>query len=488
MHFSWQTVAAQVLILVATWIFGSWLLSPLRRIPGPTLASFSRLWHIIHIFRGDQNTVLDELHEKYGSFVRVAPNEVSVSHPEAIKKILLAPLHKSNFYKAMALPDYRFQTPMSTTDPHEKNERSRHFAAGYKMSNVLQNEGAIDSTIRLFLNRLDNFAESGKAFDLDKYFTFLAFDIVGEMMFSKQFGFLREDKDIGNSIRNGPALSLFVSVMAYTRWLHVTVLANPFVTWLGILPMGHIYNTAVKALDDRKGNQDSRFDATAHWFRAVEKNPDRVSELDVYAQTTGAVGAGSDTISCALQAFVYYMLRHPNAWQRARDEIDEAIKTHGICQDPVVTFADTLKLPFLQACIKEAMRVFAPVPMGLPRVVPEGGLDIGDQHFTKGTIVSINSWVLHRDKEIWGPDAHEFNPDRWLKDNSSHLDNFFMPWGWGYNSCPGQHLAKIELSKVTATLVRDYNVRQADPNQEWQWKAYFTMVPHSWPCHVERRN
>ena len=66
MHFSWQTVAAQVLILVATWIFGSWLLSPLRRIPGPTLASFSRLWHIIHIFRGDQNTVLDELHEKYG--------------------------------------------------------------------------------------------------------------------------------------------------------------------------------------------------------------------------------------------------------------------------------------------------------------------------------------------------------------------------------------------------------------------------------------
>jgi cytochrome P450 len=54
-------------------------------------------------------------------------------------------------------------------------------------------------------------------------------------------------------------------------------------------------------------------------------------------------------------------------------------------------------------------------------------------------------------------------------------------------SCPGQHIAKIELSKISATIVRDYEIRQVNPGQEWQWKAYFSLAPHSWPCYVEKR-
>ncbi|VUC31721.1 unnamed protein product [Clonostachys rosea] len=478
---SWLLVLTQLLVLLV-----SWLVSPLRDIPGPALASFSRLWHIIHIVRGDQNVELDALHDKHGPFVRIAPDEVSVSHPEGIKKILLAPLHKGYWYKALAIPDYRFQTPMSTTDPKKKNEMSRHFAAGYTLSNLLQNEEAVDSTVRMFLSHLDGFAESGKAFELDRYFTFLAFDVVGEMLFSKQFGFLKQNRDVGSAIQNGIVLSVYASVIGFFRLAHVALLGNPLMTWLGLLPMGHLYDTIVRALDERLDNRDSRFDAVAHWFRAIERNPGKVKERDVYAIATGTVGAGSDTVSCALQSFVYHMNRHPNAWQRVREEMDEVTKT-GICHGQVISFADALKLPFLQVCIKEALRVFAPVPMGLPRVASEGGLTVGDRHFPAGTILSINPWVMMRDKEIWGPDAREFNPDRWLSDNASSLDKYFMPWGQGYNSCPGQHVAKIELSKVAATLVRDYSFRQVDPNQVWQWKACFTMVPHSWPCYIEKR-
>lgn len=359
--------------------------------------------------------------------MRVAPNEVSVSHPDAIKKILMGPLHKSSFYKAMALPDYRYQTPMSLTDPILKNERSRHLASGWKLANILQNEEAVDDTVRLFTSRLDGYAESGEAFDLGMYFSFLAFDVVGEVLFSKQFGFLQEDRDVGHSIRNGPYLSVALSVAGYVRWLLVAFFGNPIVTWLGVLPMGHIFNTVVRALDARVKNPDSRYDVLAHWFRAVEKSPDRVTIRNIYAATTSAVSAGSDTVGCALQAFIYYMLRHPNAWQRVRDEVDEAVREQGMCQDPVVSFADAQRLPFLQACIKEALRVFAPVPMGLPRDVGEGGLDIGGEHFAKGTILSINPWVMHHNKEIWGPDALEFNPDRWLTDDAANLDNYFMP-------------------------------------------------------------
>lgn len=64
--------------------------------------------------------------------------------------------------------------------------------------------------------------------------------------------------------------------------------------------------------------------------------------------------------------------------------------------------------------------------MGLPRVVPDGGLTIGDKTFASGTILSVNSWVIHYSTEIWGPDAAEFRPERWLAGNADTLDKYFM--------------------------------------------------------------
>lgn len=62
-----------------------------------------------------------------------------------------------------------------------------------------------------------------------------------------------------------------------------------------------------------------------------------------------------------------------------------------------------------------------------------------------------------------------------------------LQFGAGYMSCPGQNVARIELSKITATIVRDYDIRQVDMNKEWKYKAYFTVVPHSWPCLIQKR-
>lgn len=73
------------------------------------------------------------------------------------------------------------------------------------------------------------------------------------------------------------------------------------------------------------------------------------------------------------------------------------------------------------------MRVFSPTPMALARRVPEGGLTIGDKTFAPNTLVSVNSWVIHFSTEIWGPDAAEFRPDRWLGENAAALEKNFMP-------------------------------------------------------------
>lgn len=90
-----------------------------------------------------------------------------------------------------------------------------------------------------------------------------------------------------------------------------------------------------------------------------------------------------------IQTFVYHMIRSPQSWARARAEIDNAAR-QGRCRDRVVSYSDAQELSFLQACIKESLRMFGPTPMGLPRVAPKGGINIGDTHFDEGTVLSVH--------------------------------------------------------------------------------------------------
>lgn len=61
-----------------------------------------------------------------------------------------------------------------------------------------------------------------------------------------------------------------------------------------------------------------------------------------------------------------------------------------------------------------------------------------------------------------------------------------VQFGLGYASCAGQNLAKIELSKILPTIVRDFDIRQVDVNQEWSYKPYVTCVPGDWPVFVSK--
>lgn len=150
----------------------------------------------------------------------------------------------------------------------------------------------------------------------------------------------------------------------------------------------------------------------------------QVSNTALCSATFNAVAVGNETVSPALQAFVYFMIRHPDAWKRARAEMDAV----GIgVNDRVVSYADAQRLPFLQVCMKEAIRVFAPAPMGLPRIAPEGGLTIGNRTIPEGTIVSVSVWVIHHSTEIWGPDARGFNPDTSFTEDAAHLGKYFIP-------------------------------------------------------------
>ncbi|KAK8087755.1 hypothetical protein PG997_002716 [Apiospora hydei] len=458
-------------------------LSPLRHIPGPAPAAVTRFWYVWRLLKGKINLDILAAHDRYGHFVRIAPNEVSVGHPDGPKKILLATLHKAEWYKIATFPDGRFFNTFAETNPKTKMELTRHIAPGYTMTNLLQAEQAIDSNIVLLLDWLDRFAECGDPIKLGGYLRYATNDIVGDVLFSRPFGFLKKGADIDGCLANNEVQIAYVSVMGFFRWVHVLLLANPVVTWLGIVPWGHTLNTAKKALQDRQKNPDGRYDVSAHWFRMLNENPGRMQRHEIDSAAFNAISAATDTVAATIQAFMYYLMRHPECRTRVQAEIADA----GL-QDRVVSYADAQGLRFLQACVKESLRLFGPVTMGFPRVAPKGGIAIGDQTFPEGTILSVHPWVVHLSKEIWGEDAREFNPDRWMGDDVARLEKHFIPFSLGYGSCPGQNLGRIELSKICATLARSYDFRQVDPEQQMRYEAYFGLTAHMPACYVKRQN
>lgn len=63
-----------------------------------------------------------------------------------------------------------------------------------------------------------------------------------------------------------------------------------------------------------------------------------------------------------------------------------------------------------------------------------------------------------------------------------------IQFGAGYNVCPGRHLAHLEISKLCATLARDYEMKLVDPSKPWQHVCHFLIVPHDWPVTLKKRD
>jgi cytochrome P450 len=135
--------------------------------------------------------------------------------------------------------------------------------------------------------------------------------------------------------------------------------------------------------------------------------------------------AGSDTTSAAVAAIFYYLMRTPHAYKKLMDEIDEATKD-GRLSAPAVKYSEAAKLPYLDACCKEGMRMHPSVGLTMPRHVPAGGCSIAGRWVSGGMRVGVNAAVVHREKRIFGPDANEYNPDRWFRDDAANMDRYMF--------------------------------------------------------------
>jgi cytochrome P450 len=139
-----------------------------------------------------------------------------------------------------------------------------------------------------------------------------------------------------------------------------------------------------------------------------------------------------------MTSVLYYLMRNPTAYQKLTAEVDAAFSDSTLSTP--VAYKAAIKLPYLKACINESMRLHPGVALAMPREVPADGATISDFHFPAGYRVGINPAVVQYDKDIFGPDAEEFNPDRWLEGDEAQMERAMIQFGGGSRTCIGKHV------------------------------------------------
>lgn len=191
------------------------------------------------------------------------------------------------------------------------------------------------------------------------------------------------------------------------------------------------------------------------------------ADLFVQGGCWGNVFAGSDTTSISLNGTLFHLITYPNTFVRLRQELDDTA-ARGVLSDPP-TFAETQALPYFQAVLKEGLRMHPATGIPLWRQVPAGGATLCGTYFPAGTNVGINSWVAHRNRDVWGPDADEFRPERWLdspEEMLKEMNAMHMPFGLGSRTCIGKNISLLEMSKVIPQLVRKFDITYAGTEPE----------------------
>ncbi|KAE8308658.1 cytochrome P450 [Aspergillus transmontanensis] len=332
------------------------------------------------------------------------------------------------------------------------------------MSSLVTYEGSVDRCNVQLCAKLRDFARHRTAFDVPTWMQFYAHDVIGE---------ITDEYGIAESIdRTMTHASRMVVVPELHRWVswpsRVARLKVPFQT---------VQKYVLEQIDSRSGSDSAGVDFLTKLFTL--RMDDKVADLDIEKTVSNNIMAGADTTAISLSAVIYSLLKNPGAETKLREEID-TLAAAGKLSNPV-TFEQARHMPYLQACLKEALRVHPAVGRPLLRVVPPEGLTIAGQYFPGGAIVGVNAWVAHYNEDIFGRDAATFRPERWLESDKEKLT-----FGAGVRTCIGKNLSMLEMSKVIPELYRQFEFELSESKEAWStWNDWF--VKPRFKCYVRLR-
>ncbi|KAF5558637.1 pisatin demethylase (cytochrome P450) [Fusarium mexicanum] len=447
---------AQLFRLVRRW-------SRLRHIPGPARAGWSSWWQCQGALSGRYHEHLKNAADQFGPLVRIGPNELLSTDPLVLRNMsaVRSTYTKGDFYSSGRI------VPGVDNVVSERDEAKHKFmrakmAPGYSYK---ENEGfgfeaGIDRQLLNFISLIDqkylSTTSESRPLDLAEKTQFFALDVIGDVSFGEPFGYLTKDEDLFqyNEI-NASSLPVMNMASVYP-WLGKVVHRWPLSLLLpreqDQVGFGRLMGFARHFVRKRlaEGITTRKDMMQMHISNGM-------NEEELIQQAFISIIAGSNTTAHALRMIILSLITNPKAYRSLVAEIRKVASSVSI----PISWAQTQTLPYLQAVIREGLRMWPPVAgLGFKQVPPEGDT-INGFFVPGGTQVGQGFYAVGRSRLVWGDDADVFRPERWLladedrlRDMIAALDTHF---GHGKYSCLGKSIALMEVHKAVFELFKRYD-------------------------------
>lgn len=480
----WGLLAAAATL----WFLASPLITQrrLRCVPGPWHYAYSNIplawdaWQARSIHR------IQGLHTTYGPVVRVKPYQVSFNSLSALRTIFGAgsSFERTSFYSMFdAFGKPNMFTFASGTLHRERKKLLSHMYSNQTVLGPHYSQLVLNK-VAAFLQMLEN--EPQQASEIFSSLHFFSLDAISEFVYGPDHGGTRAlqgrqaDRHMISDILD-PArrrLSWFlVHFPVFTKWLiSRTGMLEAAITKLGLLPMNKpftysgirkhaldaFYSFQAAPLEEQRRAADTT--VIGRLFQVREKQG--LDDMDIASECADHLLAGIDTTADSLLFLIWALSlpKHESYQSKLREEVSRiSVDARGL-PDPKVL----VRLPYLNAVLRESLRLYAPLPVFEERTCPTDqvvdGFDI-----PAGTVVGMSPWCLHRDPSVF-PEPLVFRPERWLTDAGTLLpesdmkNRFFWAFSSGGRMCIGMHLANAEMLTLTAALFRKYKACARRPD------------------------
>ncbi|XP_068640219.1 geraniol 8-hydroxylase-like isoform X1 [Aristolochia californica] len=305
------------------------------------------------------------------------------------------------------------------------------------------------------LAHVSNSALSGKTVDIGKVAFVTILNLISNTVFSVDMVDIdsqtaQEFKDLVWAILEEAGKPNLVDCFPILRPIDPQGIRRRMRSYLQIL-----HDVFEKEIQDREVSRSaSKYRRRNDFLDALldqKENGAELSRIELKSLFADLFVAGSDTSSDTLEWAMAELLRNPEAMARARSELGEIIG-----KGKQVEESDVCRLPYLQAIVKETLRLHPPAPFLIPHRA-ECDVEISGYTIPKHTKVIVNVWAIARDSKIWA-DPTCFKPERFLGSKVDYGGQHFelIPFGAGRRICPGLPLAFRMVHLLLASLLHSF--------------------------------
>lgn len=365
-----------------------------------------------------------------------------------------------NFYNALCVPASTFGT--GPNDIHKIRRGALN--PMFSRQKVLELEAIVQSKAAKVCRRMQEGIDAGRAVDLHHAFRGVSVDVISDFAFDRCYDFL-DRPDLGENFFEmargiGPALWAFQQFPSFqTLALKTPPWMAPYLS----KPLGYVTGMqmeCVRQVEDVKQRMADGKDVGRQTIFTTllngENKPDgyRIpTTWQLKDEAYSVLVAAADTTGNAMTVAAFNVLNNPAIYAKLAAELETRFPS----PTERLPFVDLEKLPYLTAVIKEGLRLSFGVVGRLPRVVPPGGTTLSDHYIPAGCVVSMSSWMMHRNAAVF-PDPMAFDPERWMRgpEHTHHLEHHMVPFGRGSRQCVGMPLAYSELYVTLGSLFRRF--------------------------------